>query len=54
MAIDNTYYMIRGTELGEIKATLETIIEGELPSQEEAMVDLSYVDEAFRNPVSPP
>ena len=53
MPIDNNYYMIRGTELGEIRATLKTLIEGEVPSQEEASVDLSYVEEAFNNPVSP-
>ena len=54
MAIDNNYYMIRGTELGEIKATLQTLIEGQVPSEEEAMVDLSYVEQAFKQPISPP
>ena len=53
MPIDNTYYKIRGTELGEIKATLLTIIEGEVPSQEEAEVDLSYVEQAFGQPLPP-
>ena len=52
--VDNNYYMIRGTELGEIKATLQTLIEGEVPSEEEALTDLSYVEQAFQQPVSPP
>ena len=52
--VDNNYYMIRGTELGEIKATLQTLIEGEVPSEEEALTDLSYVEQAFQQPVTPP
>jgi hypothetical protein len=50
MPIDNNYYKIRGTELGEIKATLETVVAGNMPSQEEASDVLSYVEQAFQQP----
>jgi hypothetical protein len=51
MPVDDKYYKIRGTELGEIKATLQCLIEGDVPSQEEAMTDLSYVEQAFQQPI---
>lgn len=51
MPVDNNFYKIRGTELGEIKATLQTLVEGNVPTQEEAMTDLSYVEQAFQQPV---
>ena len=51
MSVDNTFYKIRGTELGEIKVTLQTIIDGDMPSQEEAMTVMSYVEQAFQQPV---
>ena len=53
MTIDNTYYKIRGTELSEIRTTLQQLIEGDVPSQEEAQVDLSYVEQAFQQPLPP-
>ena len=53
MTIDNNYYKIRGTELGEIKTTLQQLIEGDVPTEEEAMADLSYVEQAFQQPLPP-
>jgi hypothetical protein len=51
MPIDDKFYRIRGTELGEIKTTLQTIIDGDMPTQEEAMDVMSYVDQALEQPV---
>jgi hypothetical protein len=51
MPIDNKFYKIRGTELGEIKATLQTVAEGNTPTREEADTVLSYVAQAFQQPV---
>ena len=51
MPIDNRFYKIRGTELGEIQATLRTVAEGNMPSQEEADDVLAYVAQAFEQPL---
>ena len=51
MTIDNNYYKIRGTELSEIQTTLKTIVAGNMPTEEEAMTVLSYVEQAFQQPV---
>jgi hypothetical protein len=51
MPTDDNYYRIRGTELGEIRATLQTIVNGNVPTEEEAMDVLSYVEQAFQQPV---
>ena len=51
MPIDDNFYKIRGTELGEVKATLQTIVNGNMPTQEEATTVLSYVEQAFQQPV---
>ena len=50
MPIDNNFYKIRGTELGEIKTTLQTIVDGNMPTQEEAGDVLNYVEQAFQQP----
>jgi hypothetical protein len=51
MPVDNNFYKIRGTELGEIKTTLQTIAKGNMPTQEEADDVLNYVQQAFQQPV---
>ena len=51
MPIDDNFYKIRGTELGEIKATLQTVVGGNMPTEEEAMEVLNYVEQAFQQPV---
>jgi hypothetical protein len=51
MPIDNNFYKIRGTELGEIRSTLETVAKGNMPTQEEAYDVLNYVEQAFQQPV---
>jgi len=51
MLVDNNFYKIRGTELSEIKITLQTIANGNMPTQEEAGDVLNYVNQAFRQPV---
>lgn len=49
--IDNNFYKIRGTELGEIKAALETVAEGNMPTEEEVDDVLNYIEQAFQQPV---
>ncbi len=54
MPIDNNYYAIQGTELGEIQALLNELLEGDTPSQEEVLDVMSYVTQAFQQPTDPP
>jgi len=50
MPIDNNFYKIRGTELGEIRATLQTVAAGNMPTEEETRDVLNYVEQAFQQP----
>ena len=50
MPIDNNFYKIRGTELGEIRGALQTVAAGNMPTQEEATDVLNYVEQAFQQP----
>ena len=52
MPVDNNFYKIRGTELGEVQTTLQTVVNGNMPTQEEADDVLNYVKQAFQQPVS--